>query len=55
MALGANDHEIYIDESRYNVFTRRTQGEAPIAERVRRKVVQRCRNMLATLQHWVNS
>ena len=49
MDNGANDHVIYIDESGYNVFTRRTQGRAPIAERVRREVVPRCRNMVATL------
>jgi transposase len=36
--LGVTDRIVYIDESGYNIFTRRTQGRAPIGDRVRRRV-----------------
>ena len=47
--IGANDHVVYLDESGYNVYTRRQQGRAPVGERVCREVVPRGRNMVATL------
>ena len=36
---------MYIDESGFNIFTRRTKGRAPLGERVRRVVAPRGRNV----------
>ena len=35
MNLGGNDEIIYLDESGYNLYTRRSQGRAPVGDRVR--------------------
>ena len=33
---GVHQHQVYIDESGFNIFTRRTKSHAPLGERVRR-------------------
>ena len=35
---GASSHKIYIDETGYNMWTRRTYGRAPMGQRVNRAV-----------------
>lgn len=48
--LGVNDNVIYIDESGYNIYTRRQQGRAPIGQPVRMQVLgNRGRNVNLTL------
>ncbi len=47
--LGINERLIYIDESGYNVYTRRTKGRALVGERVRREACPRGRNMIVIL------
>lgn len=48
--LGVNDNLIYLDESGYNLFTRRTKGRARQGERVRRQVAgSRGRNVNFTV------
>lgn len=43
--LEPDDNLVYIDETGFNTFTRRSQGRAPIGEPVRRVVVPRSRNI----------
>lgn len=43
--LGIEERIIYVDESGYNIYTRRTKGRAPVGERVRREACARGRNM----------
>ena len=35
---GVYQRQVYIDESGFNIFTRRSKGRAPLGERVRRVV-----------------
>ena len=61
--LGIRDHVIYVDESGYNVFTRRSIGRARRGERVQRQVCgSRGRNVvlilaisptLGVVHHWL--
>ena len=41
--------QVYIDESGFNIFTRRSKGRAPLGERVRRVVAPCGRNISITL------
>ena len=50
VGLGVNDHVVYVDESGYNIYTRRSRGRADRGVRVRHCVVgNRGRNIVATL------
>ena len=44
-----HQRQVYIDESGFNIFTRRSKGRAPLGERVRRIVAPRGRNVNITL------
>lgn len=44
-SLGINDNLVYIDETGYNLFTRRTKGRALRGERVRRQTLPRGPNV----------
>ena len=46
---GVHQRQVYIDESRFSIFTRRTKDRAPLGERVRRVVAPRGRNVNITL------
>ena len=46
---GVHQRQVYIDESGYNIFTRRSKDRAPLGERVRRVVAPRGRNVNITL------
>ena len=46
---GIHQRQVYIEESGFNIFTRRIKGRAPGGERVRRVVAPRGRNINITL------
>ena len=46
---GVQQLQVYIDESGFNIFTRRSKGCAPLGQRVRRVLAPRGRNVNITL------
>ena len=46
---GVHQRQVYIDESGFNIFTRRSKGREPLGERVHRVVAPRGRNVNITL------